>query len=139
MAWALSPRALQNGPLLHAISAASIPKIHDFNAQNLANTAWAIAVRGVLNHEPLIHAISSSARRLCLEGGESHGKITPVVIGFWSASFVGSCVEVFEHVQRASADFDGPAVATLLMDARWRRDQWADARLWEHVEQVVSD
>lgn len=48
---------------MHAISSAALRKLPDFNAQELANTAWSVATLGLWTEEPLLHAISSSALR----------------------------------------------------------------------------
>merc|ERR1712032_1607271 len=49
-----------NQPLMQSISAAARPRIRDFRAPNLSNTAWAWA--GLLYwHGPLMHSISASS------------------------------------------------------------------------------
>eukprot|EP00444_Apocalathium_aciculiferum_P051953 CAMPEP_0183512984 /NCGR_PEP_ID=MMETSP0371-20130417/11909_1 /TAXON_ID=268820 /ORGANISM="Peridinium aciculiferum, Strain PAER-2" /LENGTH=216 /DNA_ID=CAMNT_0025710147 /DNA_START=219 /DNA_END=865 /DNA_ORIENTATION=- len=49
-------------PLLHAIASAAIHSIRAWDAQNLANIAWAVAKCSVL-HAPLLAAISAQAMR----------------------------------------------------------------------------
>lgn len=48
--------------LFDAIAAESMRKSHVFNPQNLSNTLWAFAVRGV-SHDPLLTAIAAASLR----------------------------------------------------------------------------
>jgi len=46
-----------NAPLLHALSAAAIPRLADFQPQELANFAWSFATLGMVD-APLRNSIS---------------------------------------------------------------------------------
>jgi len=67
-AWSFAGLALNDLPLMAAISAASIMEIASFELLNLANTAWAFSALES-SHEPLLDAIAAAAlSRISAEG-----------------------------------------------------------------------
>lgn len=63
MSWSFATRLLVDQPLMHSLAASARPRISDYDAQDLANTAWAYATRPVCHSEPLLEAIAASSRR----------------------------------------------------------------------------
>jgi len=62
-AWAIAKLLYEDGPLLDAISSASLSRLSQFAVQSLTNTVWAFS-KLVRNDEPLLAATASSALRM---------------------------------------------------------------------------
>lgn len=46
MVWSIARLCMQDEPLIHAIADSALPRITDFENQDMSNTAWSLAVLG---------------------------------------------------------------------------------------------
>jgi len=58
LAWAIAKLGVLDPPLIHAISAAAMALIPQFDAQHISNTSWAFATLDVQD-QPLSDALSA--------------------------------------------------------------------------------
>jgi hypothetical protein len=59
-AWAFAALGIHDWPLMAALAAQSIPKMHEFGPQNLSNTSWALANLQFIDM-PLLDSLASQS------------------------------------------------------------------------------
>jgi hypothetical protein len=62
LAWAYSKMAILDKPLRDSLSSAALPRLTEFEEQNLTQTAWSLAAWSVL-HMPLMNSLAGPSEK----------------------------------------------------------------------------
>merc|ERR1712032_222353 len=103
-----------------SISAASIPKLSQTDAQGLSNTAWAFATL-LFRDTPLFDAIAAEARRSCRSINEQ--SITTLIWSWWKLSRSPEAWPMVEHGVSRGVPLDSMGFAYGLMLAEWEKEE----------------